>query len=141
MRRPPIPSLHYHDARAAIDFLRRAFGFEVQFINADESDPRIIYHAEMKFGDGLVMLGSALPTEVNQLYRWKTQREVGAVTSCISLIVDDVEAHHARAKAAGAEIIREPHQNRGYAGHTYDARDPEGYIWNVTTYDPWRGNQ
>jgi Uncharacterized protein conserved in bacteria len=135
--RPPVPSLHYDDARAAIEFLSRAFGFELQFIKADEKNPSIVYHAELKCGGGLVMLGSPLPSEVNGPYPWRTARQAGAITACISLIVTDLDAHHARAKHAGAEIISAPHENRGYPGRAYDARDPEGYLWNITTYDPW----
>jgi uncharacterized glyoxalase superfamily protein PhnB len=137
MMRPPIPSLHYDNAPAAIDFLCRAFGFEKHYVVAAPNDANVIYQAELSFGGGMIMLGSALKTEMNQVYAWKTQREAGGVTSCISLIVDDLDSHYTRAKAAGAEILREPHDNRGFPGRTYDARDPEGYVWNISTYDPW----
>jgi uncharacterized glyoxalase superfamily protein PhnB len=137
MIRPPIPSLHYDDAHAAIEFLSLAFGFELQFIKADERNPSIVYHAELKCDGGLIMLGSALPGEVDERYPWRTPRQAGAITACISLIVSDLDAHHAQAKDAGAEIISPPRENRGFPGRTYDARDPEGYLWNITTYDPW----
>jgi uncharacterized glyoxalase superfamily protein PhnB len=141
MKRPPVPSLHYDEAPAAIDFLCRALGFEQHFVARDEKRPTTIYQAELKFGGGMVMLGSVLPSShVNELYGWKTRREANCVTSCISLIVDDLDAHYARALAAGAEIIREPHENQGFPGRTYDVRDTEGYVWNVTTYDPWANN-
>jgi len=139
MNRPPVPSLHYDDAPAAIEFLCRAFGFERHFVATDPNDPKLVYQAELAFGGGLIMFGSVLrESKMNDAYNWKTQRQAKCVTACISLIVDDLDAHYARAKAAGAEIIREPHDNRGFPGRTYDARDPEGYIWNVTTYDPWK---
>jgi uncharacterized glyoxalase superfamily protein PhnB len=142
MSRPPVPSLHYDNAPAAIDFLCRAFGFEKRFVLLAENDPSTIYQAELGFGDGLVMIGSALPSsEMNKLYNWKTSREANCVTSVISLVVKDVDAHCARAKAAGADIIREPHDNRGFPGRTYDARDPEGYAWNITSHDPWADKQ
>ena len=138
MKRPPVPSLHYDQAAAAADFLCSAFGFEKRFVLCDEADPNIIYQAELSFGGGMVMIGSALPSsKMNAVYEWKTRREANCVTSVISLIVDDVDQHCARAREAGAEIIREPHDNQGFPGRTYDARDPEGYVWNITTHDPW----
>ena len=51
--------------------------------------------------------------------------------------VADPDAHCAQAKAAGAEIVRGPYANDGYPGRAYDARDPEGNVWNFGSYDPW----
>jgi uncharacterized glyoxalase superfamily protein PhnB len=50
-------------------------------------------------------------------------------------VVDEVDAHFARAKAAGAEIIREP-EDQDYGGRDYSARDPEGNVWSFGTYAP-----
>ena len=138
-RRPPIPALRYEDAPAAIDFLCRAFGFERQAVYADDKDPKLIHHAQLGFGGGLIMLGTARPGPVDELYRWKRPRDAGGITMCLCLVVDDVDAHHDKARAAGAEILTGPHDNEGYPGRSYDARDPEGNVWNVTTYDPWAG--
>ncbi|HEX4738158.1 MAG TPA: VOC family protein [Allosphingosinicella sp.] len=139
-RRPPIPALRYKDAPAAIDFLCRAFGFARQAVYTDEGDPSIVLHAQLVAGSGLIMLGSARPSPDQHLYRWKTAVEAGGVTMSVCLVVDDADAHFARAQAEGADIIKPPYDNQGYPGRSYDARDPEGNVWNVTTYDPWAGN-
>ena len=53
----------------------------------------------------------------------------------VYIVVDDPDAHHARAKAAGATIIREL-EDQDYGSRDYSARDPEGNIWSFGTYDP-----
>ena len=52
------------------------------------------------------------------------------------VIVEDADAHYARAKAAGAEIVMEI-GDQDYGGRLYSCRDPEGHLWNFGTYDPW----
>ena len=42
-----------------------------------------------------------------------------------------------RAKAAGARLIREPHDNEGYPGRGYEALDGEGHVWSFGSYDPF----
>jgi uncharacterized glyoxalase superfamily protein PhnB len=132
-----IPGLRCQDAPAAIEFLCTAFGFERQAVYADENDPSIVHHAQLTLGGDMVMLGSARPGPAQDLYRWKTPAEAGGVTVCIYVVVADPDAHHARAKAAGAEIVTEPHDNEGYPGRSYNARDPEGNDWDFGSYDPW----
>ncbi|MDE2640756.1 MAG: VOC family protein, partial [Chloroflexota bacterium] len=60
----------------------------------------------------------------------------GALTSSPYVIVPDVDAHCARARAAGAEVVMEP-ADQDYGGRLYAARDPEGQLWNFGSYDPW----
>jgi uncharacterized glyoxalase superfamily protein PhnB len=59
-------------------------------------------------------------------------------TCCLYQAVDDPEAHHARATAAGAEIVFEL-TDQPYESRTYAAPDPEGNIWAIR-YLPTRGN-
>jgi uncharacterized glyoxalase superfamily protein PhnB len=68
----------------------------------------------------------------------KQPAEVGGETQCAYLIVDDADAHYARAKAAGAQIVVDI-KDEDYGGRGYTCRDPEGHIWNFGTYDPWEG--
>jgi uncharacterized glyoxalase superfamily protein PhnB len=85
--------------------------------------------------DGLeVMLGSV--REEGLGFPWKQPGEVGAITQTIYVIVPDPDAHHARAKAAGAEILREV-TDQDYGGRLYTCRDPEGHVWSFGSYDPW----
>jgi uncharacterized glyoxalase superfamily protein PhnB len=133
------PCLRYTDAPAAIDFLCRAFGFERHAVYFDENDPTIVVHAQLTLGNGMVMLSSARPGKATDRYRWKTPAEAGGITACVCAIIDDVEGHYARAKAAGADIVTEPHDNEGYPGRSYNARDLEGNDWDFGTYNPWAG--
>ncbi|AGH49845.1 glyoxalase/bleomycin resistance protein/dioxygenase [Sphingomonas sp. MM-1] len=132
-----IPCLRYADAPTAIDFLCRAFGFDRHAIHADDADPRIVHHAQLRLGANLVMLGSARADEAQARYRWKTPAEAAGVTACIYCVIDDADAHYVRARAEGADIATQPHDNEGYPGRSYSARDPEGNIWDFGTYDPW----
>lgn len=132
-----VPALRYDDAPAAIIFLCDAFGFERHRVYADETDPTLIHHAQLKLGQSLIMLSSARPGEVAEAYGWKTPREAGCVTMSLCAVVGDPDAHHARAAAHGAVIIKPPYDNQGYPGRAYDARDPGGNVWNFGSYDPW----
>ena len=77
------------------------------------------------------MLGSARPDGLGL----HTPREVGATTAGVYVVVEDVDAHHARAAAAGAEIVRGP-EDTSYGSREYLARDPEGHLWSFGTYQP-----
>jgi len=132
-----IPCLRYVDAPAAIEFLCTAFGFERHSVYADDNDPMLIHHAQLRLGDCMVMLSSARNSAASERYRWKTPAEAGGVTACVYCVIDDPDAHFARAAAAGAEIVTQPHANEGYPGRSYNARDPEGNDWDFGTFDPW----
>ncbi|AHE56254.1 VOC family protein [Sphingomonas sanxanigenens] len=133
-----IPCLRYADAPAAIAFLCDAFGFERHAVYADDADPSIIHHAQLTLDGNMIMLGSAdNGSESAKLYNWKTPAEAGGITMCVCAVIDDPDAHAARAAAAGARIIRAPYDNAGYPGRAYDALDTEGNVWNFGSYDPF----
>jgi uncharacterized glyoxalase superfamily protein PhnB len=114
------PVLRYRDANAAVDWLCRAFGAEtILVVPGDDGQVR---HGELKLGNGAIMLGS----ERDDPYG---KAGMGAVYVAIS----DPDAHYARAKAAGAEIIREP-QDTPYGAREYGAKDLEGNAWSFGTY-------
>jgi uncharacterized glyoxalase superfamily protein PhnB len=127
-----MPCITYRDAPAAIDFLCKAFGFGKKMVMAGEGN--VIAHAELTLGNAMVMLGSHKDTSYGKLVT--TPREVGICTQTIYLVVPDADAHHARAKAAGAEIVIDL-VTQDYGGRDYSCRDPEGHIWTFGTYDPW----
>ena len=79
------------------------------------------------------MLGSTKP----DAYGGRSPREVGEVSQSLYLWVPDVDAHHARAKAAGAEVFRAP-EDTDYSSREYSCRDPEGHVWSFGTYRPER---
>lgn len=134
-----IPCLRYKDAQAAIEFLCKAFGFERHAVHTDDKDPSIVHHAQLMLHGQMIMLGSDRPGGSAEKYNWKTVGDAGCITMCVCAVIDDPDAHCQRARAAGAEIISEPKDNEGYPGRAYDARDPEGNVWNFGNYDPFTG--
>jgi uncharacterized glyoxalase superfamily protein PhnB len=129
-----IPGLRYKDAHAAIAWLERAFGFVRHAVY--EGPEGTIAHAEMRFGTGMIMLGSATnPGPLTRLYA--TPGEIGGrVTSPMYLVVADCAPVWERAKAAGTEVVMELKEME-YGGKAFSVRDPEGYLWSVGEYDPW----
>ena len=120
------PYLLYEDVDAALTFLSQAFGFkEVLRYTGEEG---YVNHAEMRMGDGKIYLGD--PGE-----QYRNPKTLGNETVGIYVLVDDVDAHFERAKAAGAEIVREPYDT-DYESREYTARDPEGNFWSFGTYRP-----
>ena len=127
-----IPCLRYRDAPAAIDWLCRAFGFRRHAVYQDGDT---VHHAQLAFGNGMVMLGSVQPGA------WGSNMiqpdEVGGMeTQSACVIVGDADAHYARATAAGAEIVIDI-ADQDYGGRGYACRDPEGHLWWFGSYDPW----
>ncbi len=128
-----IPTLRYRNALSAIEWLCRAFGFEKHLVVA--KDDGTVAHAQLTFGNGMIMLGSVREDEFGKLL--KTPAQLGGVgTQSAYIIVPDVNAHHDRAVAAGAEVVY-PLKDEDYGGRGYSCRDPEGHLWNFGTYDPW----
>ena len=125
-----IAFMRYEDAATAIDWLERAFGFERSEVH--EGPNGGVAHAELTFGDGMVMLSTAGENRLGL----KTARELGAVNQGVYVIVDDgIEAHHERALAAGAEVLQEL-EDTDYGSRNYTVRDPEGNVWSFGTYRP-----
>ena len=54
----------------------------------------------------------------------------------VYVAVDDPDSHYERAKAAGAEVLGEPHDAIGGRQRGNSARDPEGNLWSFGTYRP-----
>jgi uncharacterized glyoxalase superfamily protein PhnB len=128
-----VPTFRYRDAPAAIAWLGRAFGLEPHLVVPGPDGT--IAHAQLVFGHGMIMLSSASDGEYGNLV--KTPAELGGVAGQSPyLIVADTDAHYAGAKAAGAEILIDI-KDEDYGGRGYTCRDPEGYIWNFGSYDPW----
>jgi uncharacterized glyoxalase superfamily protein PhnB len=130
-----IPCLSYRDAPAAIAWLCASFGFEQQLVVPGENNT--IMHAQLSFGNGVIMLGSANRpgSEFDKLM--KQPDEIGgAQTQTIYVVVPDADAAYARVLAAGAEIII-PIKDEEYGGRGFTCRDLERHIWSFGTYDPF----
>ena len=127
MRPNIFPALHYRDPDAALEWLKRAFGFEEKAVY--RGDDGRIQHAELRLGDGLIMFGG-IPAAGAPA----TNRAQPPVT--IYAVVSDPDAHYERAKKAGAEIVRQL-ADQPYGSREYGARDLEGNAWSFGTYDPY----
>jgi uncharacterized glyoxalase superfamily protein PhnB len=120
MRQTVTPYLLYEDAGAALGWLADAFGFRET--DRMEGEDGSVGHAEMDVGDGsTVFLGSPSGG-------YKNPSHLGTRTALVYAYVEDVNAHHARAKAAGAEIVEEP-ADQPYGDRRYAAADLEGHHW------------
>jgi uncharacterized glyoxalase superfamily protein PhnB len=118
------PTLTYRDPRAAIRFLVDVLGFAEKSVM--ENDDGTIGHAELSWdGDGVIMLGQ----KGVEPALFDTER------CCTYLVLDNPDDHHARAVAAGAEIVMEL-TDQPYGSREYVARDPEGNLWCFGTYRP-----
>ncbi|RQP24658.1 VOC family protein [Piscinibacter terrae] len=128
-----IPCLRYRNAKGAISWLREAFGLEPQLVVPGEGD--VIHHAQLRLGQGMVMLGSATnDNEYGKLMRLPS--EAGGNTQSVYLVVSDVDTVHARAVAAMAKIVM-PLEAKDYGGKGFTCLDPEGNLWSIGDYDPW----
>jgi uncharacterized glyoxalase superfamily protein PhnB len=125
--------VRYRNAPAAIDWLCKAFGFSKHLVVP--GDNNTIAHAQLTFGNGMIMLGSVNEGEFGRLMKQPDQIG-GCVTQSAYVVTMDPDAHYARAKAAGAEILMEIRDN-DYGGRGYSCRDLEGHLWSFGSYDPW----
>ena len=112
----------YKDPWAALDWLEKAFGFERSMVITGKDGK--LGHSEMRFGDGTINVASewadflASPASAG-----------GKNTQMIDVhLKESIDAHCARARAAGAVILQEP-ADQFYGDRTSRARDPEGHVW------------
>jgi uncharacterized glyoxalase superfamily protein PhnB len=120
-----IPALSYLDPFAALDFLERAFGFERTMVITDEQGN--LGHSQMRYGEGTIMVGT----------EWSEDRRSpvslgGKTTQSVHVhLMEDIDRHCERARAAGARIDQEP-TDQFYGDRTYRAADPEGQLWTFS---------
>jgi uncharacterized glyoxalase superfamily protein PhnB len=125
-------SVFYEDPKAAIDFLAKAFGFEVQVKHEENG---VVVHSQLVLPGGLIMVGGLASSGSPEATWRKSPKQLGgANTQALFIYVDDADAHCARARAAGATIIREPttvdYGKAWWSDRGYEAADPEGHHWN-----------
>jgi len=128
--------LYYRNAAVMIDWLCLAFGFEVRL--RVEGEDGHTAHSELSYGDAVVMVGEERRGDA-QRFGHDAASPVsvgGANTQSLLVYVDDVDAHCARARAAGARIANEPKLHdygaEYWADRSYGAADPEGHLWWFT---------
>jgi uncharacterized glyoxalase superfamily protein PhnB len=123
-----VPIVPFSNPREAIGWLERTFGAVATLIVPPEPD-QPLKHAEMKVGTGLVMVDDADRTD-------SPFALPGPVV--IYVVVEDPDALHDRAAAAGAEIIMGL-TDQDYGSREFAARDPHGNVWCFGTYRPSLG--
>jgi uncharacterized glyoxalase superfamily protein PhnB len=112
-----IPVLIYPDVREAVAWLTAAFGF-VERLQIGED-----HRSQLRFGDGAVIVG-----DVRHDRRPPRQDEV---THSVTVRVDDVNAHCAKARAHGARILMDP-TDFEYGERQYAAADLAGHQWTFS---------
>ena len=123
MRRPTIvPRLPYENVGAALSFLERAFGFReirtARLLTADDA----IHHEMLEFGAGVIGIGP------QGHHGAISPQSSGIESQYITVHVDEIDAHHQRALASGAEIVSRLHDHlQDY--RAYEALDLEGHRW------------
>jgi uncharacterized glyoxalase superfamily protein PhnB len=128
-------AVRYRDAAAAVDWLCKAFGFEKQTVVT--SDAGAVEYAQLTCGRTMLMLAPVRDSPLDKLMKQPDEIGGAATQSCY-IVVEDADAHHTKAKDAGAEIVLDL-QDDDFGGRGYSCRDPEGHLWMFGTYDPWQG--
>jgi uncharacterized glyoxalase superfamily protein PhnB len=132
-----IPCLRYRDARAAIEWLCKAFGFTKQAVYENEQGG--VEHAQLTYGNGMVMLGEVRDNAFGQ-HIVQPDQIGGRETQCACVTVTNCKSHYQQAKAAGAVIV-DDYAEKDYGGAGYSCHDPEGHLWYFGSYDPWQPEQ
>ena len=115
--------LVYQDLEAMHAWLVDVFGFGAGPLHRSPSGAKVV-HAEVYAGDGVIWMHQESPG-----LRLASPATSGTASHCMAIDVDDVEAHHLRTRAAGAEIAHEP-MDMPYGVREYSVRDPEGGLWS-----------
>jgi len=132
-----VPMFSYEDVGRAADWIGEAFGFGETGRWSDESGR--VTHVNMEFDGGVIMLGYPSPEYESPKHhaeaceRARAWRETPYVVDGVYVSVDDIDAHYARARAAGATILSELEDNPGVGQRQYRAEDLEGHRWMFAT--------
>ena len=121
-----LPHVNYQSLAQAMIWLTRAFGFEEYYRYGDGPSG-----GQMWAGKGAIQVRQAGPEQ-------RSPAQLGYGTQSLTVFVDDVDKHHARARAAGAKIIEEPHETE-YGEYQYAAEDLDGHLWLFSRHAKDRG--
>jgi len=120
------PYLILHDATAALEFYKKAFG-AVELLRMPAPGGRI-GHAEIKIGDSPVMLA-----DENLDINARSARTIGGSPISLMVYVPNVDAIVAQAVAAGGKLVR-PVADQFYGDRTGGVDDPFGFHWYIATH-------
>ena len=112
-----LPHLYYQNLDEAINWLSGVFGFEEHYRYGEP-----VQGAQMNLGDAWIMVGGVRSGDRG------SPSQIGAGTQSLTIFLDDVDAHFARSKLAGAMIVEELHETP-YGERQYGVKDLEGHHW------------
>ena len=124
------PVVFYRDPKAALGWLEKAFGFETSMLVTDDAGR--VGHAEMSFGQGRFGVGEEWGAEglLGPAKMRSPATTDFVATQFIRVTLESgIDAHCARAEAAGARITQRP-EDQFYGARVYRALDLEGHVWN-----------
>jgi len=124
-----VPALSYRDPKAALEWLTRAFDFELTMAIEGGDDPTQCHYEMGYAGRGRIMVGS----EWNEWMRSPSSIGGMNTTSTHVEVSHDIDAHCERARAAGAEIVVEP-ADQFYGDRVYRCVDLEGHHWTFAMH-------
>jgi PhnB protein len=120
------PYLIIRDASRALDFYKKAFGAtELMRFPAPGGK---IGHAEMKIGEGVVMLADESPEMGHN-----SPQTVGGTPVSLMFYVADVDSVFAKAVAAGA-VVKQSLKDQFYGDRSGTIADPFGHVWTIATH-------
>src|SRR6266571_1873944 len=96
-----LPHITYQNVAGALAWLTKTFGFTEHYRYGEPGGP--VQGAQMHLGDAWIMLNSARAGR-------SSPAQLGAETQSLTVFVEDVDAHFARARSAGARITEELHE-------------------------------
>jgi uncharacterized glyoxalase superfamily protein PhnB len=111
-----LPHVVYRDVAEALAWLAKTFGFSEHYRYGEP-----ISGAQVYLGNAYIMLSGPRPGRVSPA-------EAGSCTQYLTIFVDDVDAHYARTKSAGAKIVEELHETI-YGERQYGVEDLDGHLW------------
>ena len=127
-------AVFYRDAAAAIDWLCKAFSFEVRL--RIEGEGGRIEHSELTYGEGLIMVSQEGGDRAWHAHMRSPASVGGANTQCLMFFVDDADAHCAHARRNGARVVEDPathdYGEDYWTDRSYGALDCEGHLWWFT---------
>jgi PhnB protein len=120
------PYLIVRDAARALEFYKKAFG-AIELMRFSGPDGRI-GHAEIKIGEGVVMLADESP-EMGH----KGPQTLGGTPVSLMFYVADVDARFAKALAAGG-VVKNALKDQFYGDRSGTITDPFGHVWTIATH-------
>ena len=128
-----VPMVSYEDVAGATQWLCSAFGFRERLRYAEPDGT--LSHVQLEFAsDGLIMLGSAGGAYISPKRHAQSCEDMRRiyntpyVSDGLHVYVDDVSAHYARAREAGATILSDL-EDTPFGDRHYRVEDPEGHRW------------